>query len=477
MKFLKLISLFFFVLIISCDFSNPNSSDDENQPPEVDNQPPIIEDYSGYEGKASVNDSIFMLFDDKINVNYIERSDNENLIEDFIYFADSCGVKFDYPDDKLGGECSFRYSVSDSIDNTTTQNFSVSYLPEIVEFDQYVKDFFVDDNNEYCYVYTSHPYQNYHHKLHVVSLNDFQIISEIEIDNRLNFFQINPYDNHLYYSYKNEPKIYIVDPLSLEFIRTIYCEPSQHNNYIDDLSRFGCASSGHMFVTMARDTRALEYRVYDLAINDSSYVVVELYELQGKVHNSYNYEKFLILSLYGLGLDILDPQTCKFEHYWLSGVSQIQLFKPSKTRNSIFVAGLYQQTIYDYDGNNSNFSYWSSFDETYADFSYRDNEMNLIYYYNTYYGLHLLDYENQETIFECNFQYGFQPKDSNISYINDILHTTTDDKFLIVSNENKLLFHYMDNIRSRNDRKALIRKTNRSNTKASETISKWRKRR
>jgi hypothetical protein len=436
----------FFFIVLGCKKSEPPIPASPVTPPVNEQLKLTSSSYILGNREKNIPDSFLLQFNKKVSFNYIRLKSNLCL-PDFKHEIVNSGTLvrvYNVLCWGLGAEYTFEYSVSDNSGKTLVDSIQYNCYTKKVNFTGYVQDYFVTDDNKYCWVITSQPNQ-----LICIDIDNGTVAKKFD----LNFTPVaavyNYYNNKIYLTRASWDNVYpnsifVLNPSSGVIEKTIPILPDQYDlpqaqNVSAYTVNFGL--NGYGVVLMGASVGYGRWKIIDSRLNDSIYIHPGWLAATGGYGNSrlssfksaqlsHDKTRIYMLEMFGsarLGvLDCVNQDISEYEPPNAS-LNYNNFIIPNKLRNSIYFGNIQYQYIV---SGNSILGYTSSLDNRFtpsADFSYRANEQNMIYYLNDNNGFSLMSHNTGTTLMRCKMKYGLKD-----------ITATTDGKYIVTSGESSI---------------------------------------
>lgn len=148
------------------------------------------------DGHTRMDDSIYLLFNHPVTVVSIKPLWEFCLPDNLGYrmFDDGKGFKFRYQCGRLGLSFNFIIVVKENVSGFQyTYNLAANFYTNQRTFEGDITEYFLSDDNQYCWVGTSNP-----NRIYKVSTADMSILKEFPSDETPLKLRINPYNGYLY---------------------------------------------------------------------------------------------------------------------------------------------------------------------------------------------------------------------------------------------------------------------------------------
>ncbi len=372
-------------------------------------------------------DTFQLNFNKRVDVNHIILISNYCL-PDLRYSLSNNGTTIKFYNllcARLGNDYQFEFLVHDQDGKTFKDTVAFSYYSRKLPIEGVIMNYVVTNDNNYCWVVTSAPNQIY-----CIGLEDTNYIRKYSLNFKPAKIVINPYNQKFYilnypFYTTDIDKVYIMNPANGIIEKTIAIPHDQYDNPLHHLAvydlDFGYNGYG-VVVTGKVEYGNTRWRILDSRFNDTIYAHPDWissinggglpFSLVYGPKANYNKTKIYMNREYSLGRGaVLDCDNQRMTELNYPSSNPNHYTVPSKKEDKLFVASyLYQGII----GTNSP-SYNSQFDNRYsntADFSYRPNDQNIIYYrgreFSTDYEFMVLDYNNGNVLMRTNVSSEFE---------------------------------------------------------------------
>ena len=417
-------ALFFFLLILlfcTCKKNEVNPPGPANPPVPV-RLALIGSTYIPGNFEKSIKDSFLLQFNKSVQVRHIKFK-KDYCLPDIRYDVVNNGtaVKFsNFLCGRLGGEYPFEFSVSDSAGAVLTDSIMFNcYTRKIIMTGNPVNYFITSDNN-FCWVTTTSPNQ-------VLSFSLTDTLYKKAYD--LNFVPrkavYNSYNNKIYIfpvldDYTHRGNIYVMNPATGIIEKTIHLFPDQlnHPQHLD-LFAFDIAfgANGYGIILVYDDVFSSRWKIIDSQQNDTIYIHPSFpangngnVRLSSFKTSQPNFDKTKIFSLESYGncrlgvLDCISHTMTEMEHS-LSSLFYSNFITTHKLKNDIFFGNVPEGQFIISNGNPVGaVTYFDGRGDAEADFSYRANESNYIYYLDDHL-IGIVNYNNGDILMSINFSY------------------------------------------------------------------------
>jgi hypothetical protein len=234
------------------------------------------------------------------------------------------------------------------------------------------------------------------------------------------------------HQYINIPDIYTLDLQTDQFSKALTIIPDEYDHHESPSIHpyyIGFTSSGHGIVCLKTDSNSgLRWKMIDCTKNDSLYIypyydnIIDEYIDFNSVHMNYNYNKLYLTQPYGsCNYGIYDETTQKISILQPSSTTQGVFIRPNKKSDKFYAGQLYDQFVIDVDGDLSQISYIDNRKYGSADFSYRANEDDVIYFCDREY-FQVLNYSNGQTLMWCDAYYRMRKLTTTMDGIHAIMY-------------------------------------------------------
>jgi len=346
-------------------------------------------------GAKEIEDSVFVKFNKEVKVKRITpRLETCQSSIEHSYTKDKSGVKFSYACAKLGGTYSFDIVVEDTDGISSSESIQVDFFTKELKLQGRIVNYFVDEDDNSYWVLTAVP-----NIIYKVSMEDLSVKHKFNISYEPSGLALNYATGELYvYNYSPEIHVHNINSGALNRVIKVPRDEDAHPNYskvyIYDLE-FTKSGLG-VLLTKFPETQELRWWMIDSRKNDLIYKDEQrdLFGLDkfGEVHVNYDKSK-LFLSPPGSHVIVtFDQQTQKFTQYVSAQNERGMFIKPNRRDNSVYSGQQYNQFVVNLaSGYKTPRSQFECGYDASADFSYKANETDIIYFCNDEY-LRVVDY-------------------------------------------------------------------------------------
>ena len=356
----------------------------------------------------------------------------------------------------LGHDYKFEYSVRDAEGKTLVDSVSFSYYNRKMPVEGTIVQYLITEDNNYCWVSTKSP-----NRIYCFGIEDTTYKKVYDIGFIPGRMTINPYDHKLYIlnffanydDMANLDKIYVMNMedgmigKAITIQKDQYDDPGNHI-VVYDLA-FGYNGYG-VILTGTIEYGKERWRIIDSRYNDTTYAHPEWIASTNGGNSNFDElvscqanndkTKIYLQTHYSSPIAaVLDCNTGAMAQLNYPDNDPNHYIVPSKTEDKLFIASFSYQGIIGVDPP----IYHSQFDDRYsatADFSYRNNEKNIIYYRNgysdgywVYYDLMILNYNSGGTIMRTNVGSDFEQ-----------INATTNGKYVLTHSANSIFVYRTD---------------------------------
>lgn len=446
---MKIVSALLLIIIVfvGCKKSLPASIPSDTQDTIVispanhpDTAKLALKDYYYTPGNLNAKglDTFTLEFNRPIKVNYILFTENWCL-PDLKYNVTGNGttVKFyNFLCGGLGEQYTFEYSITDTLGNQLTDSITFDCYTRKITLQGNPINYFSTRDNQYCWVVTRSPNQ-----MVCLGINDTTIKKSYD----LNFIPwkavYNYYNNKIYIlssagDYTNRQNMYVMNPANGTIEKTILLPHDDLGKQLaaEDLA-FG--SNGFGLIMASNDNSNYSPLNIESQHNDSVYLDSSNYHSYGfdRVYTNFDGTKLI---------GHIPNGNCRFGIVDCFSHSATVLSTPvspmcynsyivvNKKKDQIFVVNLqttgYGQFIISDNtmaGASTDFDAYSGSE---ADFSYRSNENNYIYYFDNHvFGI--VNYNTGDVLMNTDFAYNLKQ-----------IVATTDGKYILCTDRNSMVF-------------------------------------
>ena len=328
-------------------------------------------------------------------------------------------VKFyDFQCAQLGGEFSIKYSVKDSMGNTLSNTLVLNCYTRKIITGGIAGKYFITNDNNYCWITTSAP-----NKILYYGINDTTIKKSFNLDFVPLKAVYNYYNDKIYIitaidDYVHRTNLYVINPNNGAIEKTIPIPAGKYNEiqFAEDLA-FG--SNGYGMLKISNENSSTFWMVIDTQQNDSIYLHPALLPPLNQNSNlaSFtfcfpNHDNSKIIALEESGncrLIILDcfahtltEHSTPFSPHCYSSYIVV-----NKKKNDVFMVNFQPLDGQFIISNDQIVGISTSFDaygNSAADFSYRPDESNYIYYLDGHV-IGVVNYNTGQILMSTNFEY------------------------------------------------------------------------
>jgi hypothetical protein len=389
----------------------------------------------------NAQDTFTLNFNHTVTIDYIQYMNN-GCLPDFKFNTTDSGktVKFyNFLCGGLGGDYTFQYNVTDSAGKKHSDTVTFHCYTRRINFSVPVTSYFITKDNQYCWVLTNSPNQ-----VIQVGITDTTYRKTYP----LNFQPVKAvfnYDNGRIYLWAggvdaHRDSLYVMDPSSGAIVKSI-CVPRDSDNLEQMPSNLAFGANGYGMLGVVDENYNPSWLVIDSRNNDTLYRHPSL--VAGNVSSglfsfnmcypSYDGSKVMGLEQYGsCRLVVLDCITHELSELSFPPSPQCysSYFIANKLKDQLFMVNLQPDAYTEFLVSGGTVIASSTFDAyggSEADFSYRANQSNYIYYFdNQVFGV--VDYTQGNTLSMYGFQYSL-----------DQMAATTDGKYLVTRGTNSLV--------------------------------------
>lgn len=387
-------------------------------------------------------DTFYLNFNKSVNIINI-RFKLSYCLPDLVYTTTNSGrtVKFyNFLCGGLGGSYPFEFTVSDSLGNKLTDSVTFNCYTRNIETLGNVTNYFISEDNNYCWATTTSPNQ-----ILCLGITD----TTFKKAYNLNFVPLkaiyNNYNNRIYIIAStadnlHRDSIYVLNPSNGIIEKSIRIPLQDGSNIKQYGSDIAIGNNGYGILQVDTQYSSAYWLVINTAANDTLFRHPDIIALTNPYLTGFrmcftNYDKTKILALEEGGrcrLGVLDCVTHSLTELSVPISSQCysSFFVPNKVKNDFFMVNLQSQPYGQFIVSNGNVIGTSTNFDTYnnaeADFSYRPNENNYIYYLDDYI-IGIVNYTTGRILMSTKFS-----RDLNK------IKATTNGKFVIAQGKNCL---------------------------------------
>lgn len=386
--------------------------------------------YEGLIGneEIGIKDSVYILFNKPVTIE-VFRSNWEFCLSDMDLTRtdDNCGIRVSFPCAELGGNYPFTVSVFDDDDNSFSVEMDIPFYKSKFDFSGFMTDFLLINDEKDLLISTFSP-----SKLIRYSLESDSIIQTVSLSQYLSPIEMvyNPFNDKVYMmgskpeaSFRltsmDRPDIFTFDLQTGEILKAITIESDEYDHPESPANipyNMAFTKSGRGIILLkANGSSALRWKLIDCANNDSIYMypfdVADLGDFTdfNNIYMNYDQTKLYLTKPYGsCDYGIFDAATQHISILEPSSRTNGHSITPHRKSDRFYARQLYDQFIMDLDGTLSQISYLDSRHHGQADFSYRKQDVDIIYlceedsYINFPNHFYILDYVEGQTILSCD---------------------------------------------------------------------------
>lgn len=393
--------------------------------------------------ELDIKDSVFILFNKPVDVESIQS--NWEYCHSAINYSqenDQKGIKFTYACAELGGEYPFSIRIKQDGGVPIVENIEVPFYESKLDIEGFISDIILIEEDKEVLIATLTPSRIIRYSIErdtIIQTYDFsttlaplKIVYNAYSDLVYVMGDSDPYAFSPTVSPCTSPKVYSLNyktgniNLAFQAYGDEFDHPSHPVNVPYDI---GFTHTGLGVVLLrSNGTSAIRWKIIDSSNNDSIYNYPDYNETNitrltyfNSVHTNFDASKLYITQAYG-GVDygIYDGQDGSMSIIQPSSTTRGDQITAHKKEEKLYVRQLYDQFVMDLEGNLSGISYLDSRHDGKADFSYRQNEDNIIYiceaqsftgYPNRFL---MLDYNATSTLMSSSVIEGLQEFSSTI---------------------------------------------------------------
>lgn len=371
--------------------------------------------YEGIIGNLDkgIQDSVYLHFNNAIqsitiksNIDYCQSALNYN------YTNNSTNVMFSFGCAALGGNYPFTITATDQNGNSFSKDINVPFYKSKLNVPGFISDYVLINNEKEVLIATFAP-----DKLIRYSVEKDSVLQTYDLSAYMSPIKLSysPYDSKVYimgtspgatyrYSYMTLPDIYTLNLQSGQIVKSITIPADPNELYPVNIPfNIAFTKNGHGELLLRSNiSSALRWRFIDAtqnylvstpagAIGDGDYYDnLQLNYDQTKIISTQTYVGSCV---YG----VFDGNTQQLTTIKPGSVTRSVFITPNRKNGTIYFGQLYDQFIMDLQGNMSQISGIDNRSNGTADFSYRPNENDVIYFCDDSY-LQVLNYSNASTI-------------------------------------------------------------------------------
>ncbi|OSZ81166.1 hypothetical protein CAP36_08000 [Chitinophagaceae bacterium IBVUCB2] len=347
----------------------------------------------------------------------------------------------------LGRDYKFQVSVKDDVGQIQIDTVKFSYYNRRFPIEGQIMHYSISADNKFIWATTANP-----NRIVCMDIEDTTFKKIFDLSFKPRKFLLNPINQKFYilpypFNEPNKDRIYIFNPLTgniekvLTVTKDIYDNPATQIEVYDlefGFNGYGVINSGTFESSPSR------WRIIDSRFNDSIYAHPEwiasnngtgntFYKEFASLQKNYNGTKIYMQMRFAFPrAGVLDCVNSNLTTLVFASSNPNHYIVPSKAEDKLFVASYGFQAIYNNGqwGNSSDFDNRTS--ET-AEFSYRQDDNDVIYYRNqdNSYEFVVLDYGLQKVISRKNVLPDFSK-----------INATTDGKYILAQTDGGLYLWY-----------------------------------
>lgn len=335
----------------------------------------------------------------------------------------------------LGEAYTFGFSVTDTLGNQLNDSVTFKCYARKIEFEGTPINYFVTRDNQYCWVLTRSP-----NKMICIGLKDTTIKKSYDLDFIPWKAAYNYYNDEIYIltssgDYTRRKNVYVMNPENGKILKTLVLPLDHSGNELhgEDIA-FGFNGFG-LIIASNDDSNESELDI-ESQHNDTIYADTLNYGAFGfdKVYTNFDGTK-LIGHLPGgtcrFGIEDCYTHKISLLETPVSRVCYNEYIAVNRKKDQIFVVNLqttgYGQFIITNNNIMSASTNFDAYSDSEADFSYRSNENNYIYYLDNHvFGV--VNYNTGDILMNTDFGYNLKQ-----------ITATTDGKYLVCTDRNAMV--------------------------------------
>lgn len=389
---------------------------------------------TGYEGvfgngNLTISDSVYLHFNKAVKSITI-TSNYTNCQSNIAYkFVDNnTGVMFSYGCGSLGGSYPFTINVTDDAGNSISKNINVNFYKYKLNVQGFVTDYLLINNEKEVLISTISPNKLIRYSIKQDSIIQTYDMSQAFYPYKLSF---NPYNSKIYImgsvsANRNNgitsPDIYTLNLQTGQVIKelTIQPDPTDAPQYPVNIPfNIGFTNSGHGIILLRSNySSALKWKLIDCTngytISAYPYPISNTDALDN-VQMASGQTKLILTQTYTGSCDygVFDGNTQTMSILRPSSVTRSVFITPNRKNDKVYFGQLYDQFVMDLQKNISKISYLDNRSNGSADFSYRSNEDNIVYFCDDSY-FQILNYNNSGILMYCSVISGLRKFTSTV---------------------------------------------------------------
>ena len=385
--------------------------------------------------EKEIPDLVYVRFNTAVKVKYISSRD-EGCYNDvaFAYSENNHAIFFNHLCFKLGGHYAFDISLENSDGVPFTESIEVDFFTKKVEIKGYIVDYYVSEKDNSYWVLTKLPAN-----LYQISMDDLRVMQHRAIPMEgVKKLKVSSFHNEVYVL-GNYTYIAIYDAKTLNARPVIHMPVGSNDHpqapliYPYDV-HFTKKGLGIVLVGSPHSS-AIRWQMIDKRNNNRIYTHSQYSDFQepdkfpyfSKIYANYDHSKLFLTYAYGdPTIAVFDQDTELLHAYRTPSYSQETFLTPNRKNNRIFFGMSSNQLIADpFTGYYSSDLYIGNRNGGSADFSYKENESESVYFCDNDF-LRVINYYSQSV------------RTHKIIYHMRGATTTTDGKHLILYNPTNL---------------------------------------
>lgn len=301
----------------------------------------------------NIKDSVALLFNQPVTI-VSNIPGHATCLSEIGYAYRDNKVTFSYACAAIGGEYPFTITTRNSLGDQYTFTFKVSFYEKVVDITGNIKSYLVNDSDNSYWLLTDHP-----NTLYKIDMTTMEILHRYNLADEPVMFTINPYNNRIYFAYRNVPKLYIMNQQGtteqvIDIVRDSTRGLYEYDGpflYPARLS-FTKNGKGMIWLSTMNNYDGAYYWFIDAANNHRIWyeALPGDYVFYESARSNYDRSK-LILTYRNNNptVGIFDPELMQFSSYTpisIPGNEGISVI-PSRKNGYLYLNGLYRQRIVD----------------------------------------------------------------------------------------------------------------------------------
>jgi hypothetical protein len=348
-------------------------------------------------GEFGIEDSLYILFNKPVRIQNDFSSCSSSM--SYKQTDKNCGVMISIPCAELGGSYPFSISVKDDEGNSLITTINFQFYRSKTDLKSIMTDYlFINDEKEIL-ISTVVPSRLIRYSIAQDSVLKVYDLSGYISPSKISF---NPFNAKIYILGSkpdatlgeigiNRPEIYSFDLKTGQIVKALTIQPDEkdHPLYPANIPYdIGFTRSGFGVVLLKSNISSeLRWKLIDSSSHDSIYSypyydeIISEYTDFNDIQLNYDKTKLFLTQAYGsCDYGIFDGNTQKISVLQPRSVTRSVFISPSKKSDKFYAGQIYDQFIIDLQGNLSRITDLDNRHQGSADFCYRENGDNFIYF-------------------------------------------------------------------------------------------------